>query len=57
MKLLDLFYFFLGGDKSSRQIIEEKQHTKPVQHKTVEASDNGVEDFDDFENEMFEELD
>jgi len=55
MKFLDLFWWFLDGDKSSAEIIREE---KPVQRihqiKTEEASvDVEVDDFDYQEQEEF----
>ncbi len=57
MKFLDLFWFFLDGNKSSGQVIAEKK--QPVQqvrkHESEEASyNNDVEEKDEFEE--FEEF-
>ena len=59
MNFLNFFWFFLDGDKSSTQIIQEKK--QPVQqvqqYNSKEATCEGVEENDDFfENEMFEEF-
>ena len=55
MNFLNFFWFFLDGDKSSSQIIEEKK--QPVQqvqqYKTEEATCEGVEEINEQKFEEF----
>lgn len=54
MKLLNLFWFFLDGDKSSAEIIASKKQ-QPVQQVKSEEASIGVE-ADDFDDQEFEEM-
>ena len=50
MRFLDLFWWFLDGDKSTREIIAAKQQ-KPVQQHELDEEFNGVDE-SDFDEEF-----
>jgi len=52
MRFLDLFWWFLDGDKSSAEIISEKK--QQVQVKSEEATSEGVEENEEFYEEFYD---